>query len=101
MKFVFDYEETLTRRVVIDANCLSDALHEIERRIEDEEIVLGSEDFVGGLLLRRDFGLDGTFLRGERKNGSNRMSTGYQRITAKEFLEGCLSSVSSKQPEAK
>ena len=48
MKFVFDYEETLTRRVVIDADCLSDALHEIERRIEDEEIILGAEDFVGG-----------------------------------------------------
>lgn len=48
MKFVFDYEEILTRRVVIDADCLGDALHEIERRIEDEEIVLGAEDFVGG-----------------------------------------------------
>ena len=48
MKFVFDYEETLTRRVTIDADCLSDALHEIERRIEEEEIVLNSEDFVGG-----------------------------------------------------
>lgn len=48
MKFVFDYEETLTRRVIIDADCLSDALHEIERRIEEEEIVLNSEDFVGG-----------------------------------------------------
>lgn len=48
MKFVFDYEEILTRRVVIDADCLSDALHEIERRIEDEEIILGAEDFVGG-----------------------------------------------------
>ena len=48
MKFVFDYEETLTRRIVIDADCLSDALHEIERRIEDEEIVLGAEDFAGG-----------------------------------------------------
>ena len=48
MQFVFDYEETLTRRVVIEADCLSDALREIERRIEDEEIVLNSEDFVGG-----------------------------------------------------
>lgn len=48
MKFTFDYEETLTRRVVIDADCLGDALREIERRIEDEEIVLSSEDFVGG-----------------------------------------------------
>ena len=48
MKFTFDYEETLTRRIVIDADCLSDALHEIERRIENEEIVLGAEDFAGG-----------------------------------------------------
>lgn len=48
MKFVFDYEETLTRRIVIDADCLSAALHEIERRIEDEEIILGAEDFAGG-----------------------------------------------------
>ena len=48
MKFVFDYEETLARRVVIDADCLSDALHEIERRIEEEEIVLNAEDFAGG-----------------------------------------------------
>lgn len=48
MKFTFDYEETLTRRIVIEADCLSDALHEIERRIEDEEIVLSAEDFAGG-----------------------------------------------------
>lgn len=48
MKFTFDYEEILQRRVVIEADCLSDALHEIERRIENEEIVLGAEDFAGG-----------------------------------------------------
>ena len=48
MKFTFDYEDTLTRRVVIDASCLSDAIKEIERRIEDEEIILGAEDFIGG-----------------------------------------------------
>lgn len=48
MKFVFDYEETLTRRVIIDADNLADAIKEIERRIDDEEIVLGAEDFAGG-----------------------------------------------------
>lgn len=48
MKFVFDYEETLIRRVSIDADCLSDAIKEIERRIEDEEIILNAEDFASG-----------------------------------------------------
>lgn len=48
MKFTFDYEETLTRRIVIDAGNLTEAINEIERRINDEEIVLGAEDFAGG-----------------------------------------------------
>lgn len=48
MKFTFDYKETLVRRVTIDAVCLSEAITQIERMIEDEEIVLNSEDFVGG-----------------------------------------------------
>ena len=48
MKFVFDYEETLARRITIDADCLSDAIKEVERRIEDEEIVLCAEDFASG-----------------------------------------------------
>lgn len=48
MKFTFDYEETLTRRVIIDASCLSEAITRIERMIEDEEIVLGAEDFASG-----------------------------------------------------
>ena len=48
MKFTFDYEETLTRRVVIDADNLAEAINEIERRINDEEIVLDAEDFAGG-----------------------------------------------------
>ena len=48
MKFTFDYEETLTRRVTIDASCLSEAIAQIEQMIEDEEIVLGAEDFAGG-----------------------------------------------------
>lgn len=48
MKFVFDYEETLTRRIIIDADNLANAIKEIERRIDDEEIILGAEDFAGG-----------------------------------------------------
>ena len=48
MKFTFDYEETLTRRVIIDADNLANAIKEIERRIDDEEIILGAEDFAGG-----------------------------------------------------
>jgi len=50
MKFTFDYEETLLRRVVIDAETMADAIQEIERRIDAEEIVLGAEDFAGGEL---------------------------------------------------
>ena len=48
MKFIFDYEETLARRVIIEADTMADAIQEIERRIDAEEIVLDSEDFVGG-----------------------------------------------------
>ena len=48
MKFTFDYEEILQRRVVIEADCLSDAIKEIESRIEKEQIVLCAEDFACG-----------------------------------------------------
>lgn len=48
MKFTFDYKEILTRRVIIEADTMADAIQEIERRIDTEEIVLDSEDFVGG-----------------------------------------------------
>lgn len=48
MKFTFDYKEILTRRIVIEADTMADAIQEIERRIDTEEIVLDSEDFVGG-----------------------------------------------------
>ena len=48
MQFVFDYEETLIRRIIVDADCLSNAIKEVERRIEDEEIILTSEDFASG-----------------------------------------------------
>lgn len=48
MKFTFDYKETLLRRVVIEADTMADAIQEIERRIDAEEIVLSAEDFVEG-----------------------------------------------------
>ena len=48
MKFVFDYEETLCRRVEIDCNSMEEAITELKRRIDDQEIVLGAEDFVDG-----------------------------------------------------
>lgn len=48
MKFTFDYKETLERRVVIEADTMADAIQEIERRIDAEEIVLDAEDFAGG-----------------------------------------------------
>ena len=48
MKFTFDYKEILTRRVIIEADTMADAIQEIERRIDAEEIVLDSEDFIGG-----------------------------------------------------
>ena len=47
MKFTFDYEETLTRRIVVDADDLAKAIQELHRRLDDEEIVLGAEDFAG------------------------------------------------------
>lgn len=48
MKFTFNYKEILKRRVIIEADNMADAIQEIERRIDTEEIVLNSEDFVGG-----------------------------------------------------
>ena len=50
MRFVFDYEETLVRRISIEASHFSDAIKEIERRIDAEEIILGAEDFAGAEL---------------------------------------------------
>ncbi len=46
MRFVFDYERTLMRRVVIEADHLSDAIRELETKIDNQEIVLELEDFV-------------------------------------------------------
>ena len=48
MKFVFDYEETLSRRVSVDTDNLGDAIAAIRNMIDNEIIVLGSEDFCTG-----------------------------------------------------
>lgn len=48
MKFTFDYEETLSRRIHVEADTLAEAIKEIESRIEKEQIVLCAEDFATG-----------------------------------------------------
>lgn len=48
MKFTFDYEETLTRRINVDADNLGDAIAAIRSMIDNETIVLGAEDFCTG-----------------------------------------------------
>jgi len=48
MKFTFDYEETLIRRVNVDADNLGDAIAAIRKMIDDETLVLDAEDFCGG-----------------------------------------------------
>lgn len=50
MKFVFDYTETLCRRIAIDADSLADAIKEIENRIDEKEIELETDDFLTGKL---------------------------------------------------
>lgn len=46
MKFTFDYEETLMRRIVIEADHLSDAIRELEDKIDKGEIDLDQNDFL-------------------------------------------------------
>lgn len=48
MKYVFEYEETLMRTITIEADSLVQALTEIDKRIENADIVLDSGDFLGG-----------------------------------------------------
>ena len=47
MTYVFDYEETLSRRVRISADNLGEALRILYADLEAEKIVLSSEDFAG------------------------------------------------------
>lgn len=48
MKFVFDYEETLSRRIAIESDNLGDALNELRNRIDEATIVLDANDFMTG-----------------------------------------------------
>lgn len=48
MKFYFDYEETLCRRIEISADSLADAIKKLENEIDNENIVLDSSDFLSG-----------------------------------------------------
>ena len=68
MKFIFDYKEILERRITIEADSMADAIQEIERRIDTQEIVLDSEDFVGGEITMP---LDENFCPQLRKDGED------------------------------
>ena len=48
VKFYFDYEETLCRRIEISADSLADAIKKLEDKIDNKDIILDSSDFVGG-----------------------------------------------------
>lgn len=45
MNYVFDYEETLSRRVTIHADNLADALQQLHKAIDDCTLVLAADDF--------------------------------------------------------
>jgi hypothetical protein len=47
MKFTFDYEETLTRRIDIEADSFIKAIEILKDKIDNQDIVLDSSDFVG------------------------------------------------------
>lgn len=47
MKFTFEYEETLMRTITIEADHISDAIKEVETKIDNQEIILDSKDFLG------------------------------------------------------
>lgn len=50
MKYTFEIEETLTRRITIERDTLDKALKEFYSKYENEEIVLDSSDFAGAKL---------------------------------------------------
>lgn len=50
MKYTFDYEEKLERRIVIEADSLGEALNQFYQDIENQTIVLDANDFVGATL---------------------------------------------------
>lgn len=50
MKYTFEIEETLMRRVTIEGDTLDEALREFYTKFESEKIVLDAEDFCGAKL---------------------------------------------------
>lgn len=47
MKFEFEIEETLKRKVTIEAETEEAAIDEIKRKYKNEEIVLSADDYDG------------------------------------------------------
>ena len=50
MKYTFEIEETLARRVTIERDTLDKALQEFYSKYENDEIVLSAADFCGAKL---------------------------------------------------
>lgn len=50
MKYTFEIEETLMRRVTIEGDTLDEALREFYTKFEAQEIVLDANDFAGAQL---------------------------------------------------
>ena len=50
MKYTFEIEETLMRRVTIEGDTLDEALREFYAKFEAQEIVLDADDFAGAEL---------------------------------------------------
>lgn len=47
MKYVVEITETLTRLVTVEANSAGEAANIVEDAYNNEEIILGPEDYVG------------------------------------------------------
>ena len=50
MKYTFDYEETLQRRVEVYADNLGEAILKIRNQVDNQELVLGGDDWIGSKL---------------------------------------------------
>ena len=50
MNYVFDYEETLSRRITVHADNLADALQQLHKAIDDCTLVLTADDFMGAMV---------------------------------------------------
>ena len=72
MKFVFDYEETLSRRITIEANSFLSAAEILREKLDNAEIVLGGDDFVGAEIRMP---LNDNFLPKLQENGESVKTT--------------------------